>query len=558
MKHHYTKKTLTILAACGLITSLVGCSGAGSSTSSSSSNTASVADTTAAQSKVDTAGEDYANYPLPKTLKVFAPLNSWLANAADSIDGCVAYQEIERVTGTDIEWIHPPAGSAFNEKFNLLIVSGDLPDIIVGYWPTVTGGPQKYVDDGVIVPMTDMITDGTMGNVAKLFEEYPLIEKQIRTDNGGVLFMPTIRKDDELRIWNGPQIRMDWLKNVGMEVPDTLDDLYNVLKAFKEKDANGNGDPNDEIPMTGQAFREGSQGVGQLMYSYGINYDFYMVDGVVKHGVLQPEFKEGLAYIRKLVEEGLLDKDYVFNDRNKVDGKILSDESGFLFNTQPTKLAQGFESQGSSAEIAAIPYLKGPSGLSTVFYSEAGANIASISSAITTGCKDPRGAAKWIDFIYSEQGETIHNYGVEGVSYTVDASGKKVLTDIVTKNPDYDINTASAVYTPSKVSVFPGIQRFGSWTQSTHPIGVEAVYTYLSRVDQSRILPPISLNAEEQSQSASMMAEINTLVDETIDKVILGQMPIEQVDALQKQVKDMGLEKAIALQQAALERYNAR
>lgn len=551
-----TKKVLSALLACGLVVAMAGCQAAPAQTASSgdgSSQAASAGGDTSSAS-----GTANADYPLPKSLKIFAPLNSWLANAADSNEGCVAYQELEKATGTDVEWIHPPAGSAFNEKFNLLIVSGDLPDIIVGYWPTVTGGPQKYVDDGVIIPMTDMVADGTMPNVAKLFSEYPIVEKQIRSDDGAVLFMPTVRKDDELRIWNGPQIRMDWLKNVGMEVPDTLDDLYKVLKAFKEKDANGNGDPNDEIPMTGQKFKEGSQGVGQLMYSYGINYDFYMVDNVVKHGVLEPEFKEGLGYIRKLVEEGLLDKDYVFNDRNKVDGKILADEAGFLFNTQPTKLAQGFESQGSKAEIAAIPYLKGPGGHTTVFYSEAGANIASISSAISTGAKDPKGAAKWIDFLYGEQGETIHNYGVEGVSYTIDDKGNKILTDIVTKNQEYDINTASAVYTPSKVSVFPGIQRFASWTQSTHKAGVDAVYTYLSRVDQSRILPPTSMNAEEQSQYASMMSEINTLIDETIDKVILSQVGLEQVDALQAQVKEMGIEKAISLQQAALDRYNAR
>ena len=167
------------------------------------------------------------------------------------------------------------------------------------------------------------------------------------------------------------------------------------------------------------------------------------------------------------------------------------------------------------------------------------------------------GAIKWVDFQYGTQGEVLRNYGIEGVSYNV-VDGRKVITELVTNNPQYDINTASAVYTPAKVGVFSGIQRYDSWVQTSHPDGVDCVVQYMSRVDSSMVVPPISMTGEEQAEYATIMADISTYLEETVDKVILGQYDLDYLDTMADQMKNMGIERAIELKQAALDRYNAR
>lgn len=494
---------------------------------------------------------------MPEELTIFCGMSDWLAKAGVDMHASEAYNEMERVTGTKINWINPTS-SAVNEQFNLMIVSGDLPDIIAYGWMGVTGGIQKYVDDNIIIDMTPYIDNGDMPAIAQMFDEYPIVEKQIRQDNGCVYYMPIVRKDDELRIWNGPQIRVDWLEELNLEIPDTTDDLYNVLVAFKE----AYGDNPNFYPMMAGSFMDESQGVGQLCFSFNTTWDFLTdPEGkTIKYGPIEPEFKEAIAYIRKLVEEGLLDPNYVTNVRDDIDAAMVSGDAGFLFNTQVTKLALLFEEQGIENPLKPIPYLRGPnptSELAPVYYNYAGANVTDTSMAVSTKAKDMLGALKWVDFQYSEQGETIRNYGIEGVSYNV-VDGRKVITELVTNNSQYDINTASAVYTPAKVGVFVGVQRYDSWVQTSHPDGVDCVVQYMSRVDQSMIVPPISMTGDEQAEYATIMADIETYLAETVDKVILGQYDLDYIDTMAEQMKNMGIERAIELKQAALDRYNAR
>lgn len=494
----------------------------------------------------------------PKKLTIFAGLSEWIAKSGNSNADNEAFKEVARRTGTEIEWIHPPTGGdAFTEKFNLMIASGDLPDIISAGWRDISGGPELFVEDKIIIPFTSLV-DSAMPNVKKLMEEYPHIAKQFINDDRQILYIPMIRLDEELKVYQGPQIRQDWLDKLGLPMPKTTDDLYNVLKAFKEKDPNGNGQK-DEIPMSGQKFKDGGQGIGQLVYPFGIHYAFYQEKGTVKHGVMQPEFKKALSYIKKLVSEGILDKDYVFLDRNKVDGKVMAEQTGFIFGMQPTKFMTQMPAKNPEFNMVAVPYLKGPDGQNTVFYVDQAANVTSVSLVITTKCKDPEGAAKWIDFLYGEEGQTIMNYGIEGVSFKVGPDGKKQFTELVTKNPDgLDISSAVAKYAPAKITPFPMVQRFDAFCLSTHESGVTAINVWTSSGDRSRLMPPVSLTNDEQQNVARKLVQINTIIDETIDKIILGMVEIDELDKLQANIQKMGMDEVIAAYQSALDRYNKR
>lgn len=120
---------------------------------------------------------------------------------------------------------------------------------------------------------------------------------------------------------NQPIINKKWLDNLGLEVPETLDDLYNVLKAFKEQDANGNGDPNDEIPISG------AKGLSMdLLNPFGItdvNGKRMLVaeDGTLSYYPITEQYKEGLKWLNKLYQEGIIDAEAFTQDDTMLTAK---------------------------------------------------------------------------------------------------------------------------------------------------------------------------------------------------------------------------------------------
>ena len=310
LKSNKLRKIIAIIAAVALLVSFGGCG-----------------------KKNETVSYD-ADGEIPESITIFCNLGSKpQAAGLSDFNEVMSFQLMEELTGCKVEWIHPPS-TAIGEKFNLMIASGEYPDGIVYDWSNVAGGVTSFVDDEVIIPLTDIIEDA-MPNYISYLNENPEIKKQCVDDNGNFITVPFIRKDKELNVYLGPQIRTDWLKKLGLEVPKTTDDFYNVLKAFKEGDPNGNG-KNDEIPMSGIAFDNAGFGIGNLMWAFGTTYGFHLKNDKVTYGPVEKEFKDGLTYITKLYEEGLIDRDYLLNDNQRLKENVITDQVGFVFAFQPT------------------------------------------------------------------------------------------------------------------------------------------------------------------------------------------------------------------------------
>ncbi|MFR8337370.1 MAG: hypothetical protein ACLVAW_12230 [Eisenbergiella massiliensis] len=132
-----------------------------------------------------------------------------------------------------VEFQHPASGRE-KEQFNL-IVADDLPDIMEWQWvKQYPGGPEKAIKDGVIIPLND-IFDQYCPNIKKYLAENPEVDKMIKTDDGNYFAFPFIRGEDKLCYTVGGFIRQDWLDELGLEVPTTVDEWHEVLTAFKEK-----------------------------------------------------------------------------------------------------------------------------------------------------------------------------------------------------------------------------------------------------------------------------------------------------------------------------------
>ncbi len=494
----------------------------------------------------------------PSEIEIFAPFSSAIAQFGDDYNAVYGFQLLEEKTGCKINWIHPAsANDATEEQFSLMISSGELPDAIVYPWPTVSGGAQKYVDNGFIIDLTDKM-EANMPNLMSFLNERPDIKKDCVTDEGKFLYLPYIRKDDELKVYLGPQIRTDWLDKLGIKAPETTDELYDVLVKFKNEDPNGNGEA-DEIPMIAASFTDTNFGIGNLLWPFGIHYDFYVEDGKVKHGIMEPEFEEGMEYIIRLYSEGLIDQDYILMDRTKMEAKMTSDQAGFMYGFQPTKIMGMMEGKDDQFSLQGIKHLAGPTGERKSFEPNYGSNVFdTVCLAITKENKDPEATLRWMDYIYSEEGTMIMNYAKQGVTYNM-VDGEPILPALLLNNPDgLDKTAAFNRYIAAFPSNFPMFQEWGYYEQFLSDAGKAAVKTWISDVDISGIMPKVSLTSDEQKIVTKDMAQINTLVEETYNKLVIGSESLDNIDAIRNELNNMGMQEVLKAYQAAYDRYQAR
>jgi putative aldouronate transport system substrate-binding protein len=458
-------------------------------------------------------------------------------------------QDLNKRTGVKEKYVLPAVNQA-KDQLNIMFASGEYTDIIEwNFLNNYPGGPEKAIKDGNILKLNDLI-DKHAPNLKKYLKEHPEVDKQIKTDSGTYYGFPFIRGDDFLKTYGGPIVRKDWLDELGLPVPQTIDEWYTVLKAFKEK--KGATAPLTFV-STPRLFDDLQ--FGAFYGAFGVKRDFYMEDGKVKFGPLEPGFKEFLITMRKWYAEGLLDPDIATVDSKIRDANMTSGKSGATYGLAGGgigRMLTAMKDKDPKYNVVGAPYpvlKKGdtPKFGQKDFSAPQGGNF-----AISPKTKHPELVVQALDYGYSEEGQLFYNFGTEGVSYNM-VNGYPTYTDQIKK--DYASNLT--LYT--RATGGPTIQDKRYYEQfAALPQQQEAVKTWMKTDADKYQLPPISPNPEESSEFAKIINEVNTLVDETTIKILLGTESIDSYDKFREKLKSLKIERAIEIQQAALDRYNKR
>ncbi|PQP89100.1 extracellular solute-binding protein, partial [Paenibacillus sp. AR247] len=375
-----------------------------------------------------------ATYPLKtdEKLSYWGEINGNLVGIKATHDEIPFFQKWQEKTGVPLEFTAPPTGQV-KEAFNVMLASGDLPDMIeynfIGDFP---GGPEKAIKDGYILKLNDLI-DKYAPNLKKYLQEHPDIDKMVKTDSGSYYAFPFIRGDEYLRVFQGPIIRKDWLDELGLPVPETIDEWTATLRAFKEK--KGAAAPFSVVSKP-RFFNE--SGNGAFIGAFGVNRGFYQEDGKVKFGPAEPGFKEYLKLFHDWYKEGLIDKNIATADTKAVDGNMASGATGATIGNAGGGIGKWqplVEANDPKAILVAAPYPVLNKGDKPKFGQLNQAYASEGTVAVTTAAKDPALAVRMLDYGYSEEGHMFFNFGEEGVSYNME-NGYPKFTDLLMKNPD--------------------------------------------------------------------------------------------------------------------------
>ncbi|GBF77960.1 hypothetical protein PA598K_06547 [Paenibacillus sp. 598K] len=435
-----------------------------------------------------------------------------------------------------------------------MLASGQLPDIIEYNWQSgLPGGPEKALQDGYILRLNELI-DAHAPNLKRYLEAHPEIDKLVKTDNGDYYAFPFLKEGGMTTQWEGPALRKDWLAELDLSVPTTIDEWHTVLTAFKEqKDA--------RAPLTILNAPNALQGFlnGAFVGAFGVNRGFYIdKQQQVQYGPLQPGYKQFLETMNQWYKEGLLDPSFTQTDRKAQDANIVNGDSGATIASGAgfDKWTHALSANDPAAGFVFAPYPVLTTGKTPMFGQEAWMYGAEASAAVSASTKHPELAVQLLDYAYSDEGYLFFNYGTEGLSYTL-ANGEPQLTELIRDNPDnLSYLEALGLYTHT---VNPGpYVASKALIGSLAATGEDHNYDRWKTDNLKHVLPPVSISADEASEYARIMADINTLVDETSLKMILGTESIQAYDDLAKKLHSLQIGRALEIQQAAYDRFLQR
>ena len=483
---------------------------------------------------------------------------------------------IQEKTNVKINFEEIP-DTEWDTKVNLLIASDELPDAFI-YGGFSAAELADYGSQGVFLALNDIIEEH--GHYVKqVFDQQEALPGAYTALDGNIYTLPDINECYHcfysMRAW----INQQWLTNLGLEYPNTVDEFVNVLRAFKEQDANGNGDPNDEIPFSGNATSWNSTIYPFLLNSF-LHYDTSNLsvkeDGTVIFTPIQPEFKEGLQWIASLIDEGLIEKEALTQTEEQLKTKGSNLDTALLggFTSAVWWSGVGADNgEGSRCrEYSGLSPLEGPNGVRISPWAGTGFNMGN--SVITTACEDPVPLFKMLDYMLSDEATLRSQIGELGVDYNEPdegapgINGKPALyakiptsTSSGRTNGDESTTAMQNVFPSNRTSDFRlGEQADYSdpetqWQQEPRLYNESATY-FAPYADEHMMYPgAVNLTAEESEKINFMKTQINDYVKENIVLFLAGEKSFDtDWDSFIAEFDNLNLDEYMELRQMAYTR----
>lgn len=483
------------------------------------------------------------------TLTYWTPEEPEPQNGATNLGDILMYRQMESRTGIRVEFVHPAQGQA-DVEFQLMVAAGSLPDIIETNWLEYRGGPEQAIQHDVIIPLNDLIEDHAP-NFYEVLRTYPHIAKMVRTDRSVYYVFPCIGLST--LVASGLWLRADWLHELGLEPPRTIDQWTTTLRSLKEEYSL-------QAPLTfgpPEALnRTHFQG------AFGVASGFYVEGSRVRYGPIEDGYRRYLELFRMWYEEGLIDPDFSIADGATKDYNVLSERSGAFWGWIGGDAGQYLLAKSDDPGFALVPAqypvlaLDDEPRFLDLRWNYRGEGAA----AITTANRHPEETAAWFDYLYTTEGTLLKNFGVEGKTYEM-VNGYPRYTDLILRNPDgLPVQAAMRQYFQANYPA-PGIidERYRE-QYFRFPIQKRA-YSAFSKYKDNAVdvtLPPITPLPSESEEFGAITTEIEEYMTEYLVRFVLGQEPLESFDTYVAQLRRLGVDRAIEIQQGALERYRSR
>ena len=517
----------TSLAAL-MVLSLCACGGNAASSAGTSAGTAAPEETKASQGAATTeetgsAQEtsalettDYApiEYPIEGdhsfTMTSVKRMNVAEALGDKDYSATISYEALEKATGVHIDF-EMLAETSYEETLNLRMASQDYPDIFSQSVASYQQKLEKAIDEDILIDFNDYLEYAP--DWANLLERNETYRENITNSDGSIaqIVNCTLGKSTQMGL-----IRGDWLEELGMDKPTTIDEMTEVLRAFKEKFGTTNALLiNSDLDSAAEfGFNFMAQGFKMLSFQLkepGSNE--------VIAGIATDAYVEYLEYLHSLYAEGLITDDFVSTSKENgnwessfysgacgvwQDDCKYADSSYAAMADDPNWDAVPFAFSGEEFHMVSV----NPVGLTTTY--------------VSTTCEEPEIAVEFLNYGFTEEGRKLVNYGVEGETYTVDDQGDIAFTDLMMKNPDgYTFDQAQVLYL---VSNWMPTEQDASYLKINYTEdAIEAIDLWSTAGDSTMTIPQAAQpGGDDMMEIFTMASDSLTYLSTVAPKVILG------------------------------------
>ena len=436
-----------------------------------------------------------------------------------------------------------------------------------------------------ITPLDDktklnLVKQGQLQSVSDIWEQYSegsykdflateagqFYEKRMRLEDGKVYWITdfeTMTYKGEESAWVlGFQIRQDWLDALNLEVPTTTDEVYEVLKAFQDQDVNGNGQADEEFLVNYSSF---STDIAQC---FGLGIDITFVNSQNGNKVESPWYQENvkayIEYMQKLYAAGLLKMEDSQSSSDMANNKVAA------VANWGTEL--WLEPQITVPEGAAYPWfapirVQAVEGQTPLFRGSNKYNPGWTATAVPASSDKQQAIAKILDFLVTEESVHLTERGMEGVSYEMADGKMRSISDPTLENTD-----AVGMALWCNGSIFPrytlnnemseGMEDTIAYAEANgvkNNQSAKSDYTLFCINDpEHRLLHDENgyavPTAEEIDRTNEISTDLRTYSAELLTKLIMGEKSLEDWDSYIADLKELGLDDLIAINQARYDR----
>lgn len=511
----------------------------------------------AASVEEETVALGTVTYPLEAngaTLTYWLPWMPALSQCYSNYSEHPAYAAAEEYTGVPVEYISCSMESAATE-FNLMIASGSSYDILSSAATYYNGGVAAGVRDGVLLDLTDLMAE----YVPDYYKEFVTNDKWVKyatTDDetiGAIYSFNAV----ELGLSEGNFIRQDWLDDLGLDTPITVDDYHDVLTAFKS-----NYNISDPFMLSANLASDLSYafGSGNFNVDDASNLSFYLEDGKVVCCFTSDNYKEYIGTLAQWFKEGLIGGDFFNRSSEMADSAntsvVLGGQAGIWTTVMNNLEDYPKQAADPNFKCAALADALGNDSKKLTFYDDDPGSAGNAS--ISADSDNWELALNWLNFWSTEQGLMLARYGVEGVSYTME-NGEPVYTDVIYNNPDgFIFQLARIMYCAASVPTFGDPRIIRDNVYSDNVIACTEVWESAYGSSESNISDAVTMTTEESDTFYGKYTDIGTYAQTELLRFVVGENSMDEWDTFVDTCKSMGIDDCVEIYQAAYDRYEAR
>jgi putative aldouronate transport system substrate-binding protein len=450
-------------------------------------------------------------------------------------------------TGVNVEFIEPADATAFL----LYLAGGNPPDLIMSGKNFYPGGIPKLHDDGLAIDLTNYLPTYAP-NYWKLINSRKEYLNAIREIDGKHYTYAgrLVREDNETRSWAGLVIRKEHLDKLNIQMPETPTELYNYLKRLKNE-------LNIEIPfMSDKARFNYLFDHGTISSGFGLpKSTIYQENGKIHHGSYEQSYKAYLTFLHQLYTEKLLDNNFAVTDEPTAHAAILSGRSGVLMTATSRIGNLTTAAKSDDFTLMGIPSLTTAKGVKPLHSLKDPLVTDSYWTFFTEKCKQVENALRFLDYVYTEEGNILANFGEEGVTFNY-VNGQPVFNDYMNKNPK-GLPLVGLLRVHGFMN-FPMIQdNRMSLQRFALPQQLQAMAVWSNSNADSYAIGNNSVLSQYADEFAIISTDISTYIGEARAQFISGELGLDKFDSVYiAGLKRMGMDKLLDIYQKSYDAYN--